>query len=107
MTLEPHTLSWVNPTQDTATPPNPFDPATIAGYQIAFDGGAPFALPLTAAATSFDMSTLPQYQALARGKHTVTIDVIDNAGFISGLSNPPASFLIGFAPMAPSAVAVS
>jgi hypothetical protein len=99
----PHILSWTNPTQDTQG--NPYTQAENTGYEVVFDGGTPVTLPGVTWATSFDLSTLPAYQALKAGTHTVELAAIDAGG--ASAFTAAVTFSIVATPLAPTNLAIT
>jgi len=98
----PHIINWTNPTQDTQG--NPYTQSENTGYEISFDDGAPITLPGVTWATTFDMSTLPAYQALKAGTHTVKLAALDSAG--ASQFTGDVTFLLVATPMAPTNLVV-
>lgn len=103
ITQNPHVISWVNPTQNTDG--SALAATGIAGYELSIDGAPAVGLPLTAEATSFDMSTLASFDALKSGAHSVTLAVVSTAGAV-GAPSTAASFSLNPVPGQPTGVAV-
>ena len=98
-------VSWANPVFNTDG--SAFDPTTIGGYELSFDGAAAVSiLPAAGESTSFDMNSLAAYTALKGGNHTVAVDVVTKTGEKSAFS-AAAPFHIPLVPLAPTAVVVS
>jgi hypothetical protein len=95
-------LKWTNPT--ARKDGSAYGLSENAGYQISIDGGAAIPLPGIKAATTFDLSTLPEYKALAAGVHSVAISAVDVDGEVSPAS--VAAFSISHPPAAPGNVVV-
>lgn len=108
MSFNPKTVSWVNPTQGTDQNGNTVAWAAtdFAGIEIQLDSEAAVSVPMTAEATSFDLTTLAAYQALPSGTHTLGLAVVTQEGAVSafGQSN---TFSTGVVPLAPTAVVVA
>jgi len=106
--INPKHISWVNPQQGTDQNGNltAWDPSTdMKGIELQFDGGTPIEVDC-GFVTSFDMSTLDAYKALASGAHTVDIAILTKEGVLGGFSVQQ-TFSIGVAPLVPTAVDLS
>lgn len=110
MSVNPRTITWTNPT--ARIDGSAYGQADNAGYELAIAAGASpppvtgqVSIPV-AWGTSFDISTLAAYQALAGGAYEFFLRVVDKAGVVSEWSNA-APFSIARPPMAPTNLAVA
>lgn len=109
MSFNPKTVSWVNSTQGTDQNGNtvPWDAtADLAAIAIEIDAETVLSVPVSLGATSFDLTTLASYQALAAGSHTLELALVTKEGAVSAFAAPD-TFSIGVVPLAPTAVTVS
>ena len=96
--MNPHILSWENPTQDTDG--NAYGQADNAGYTIMLDDEPAISVPL-AWGTQFDLDTLSAFNSLKSGQHTAALAVVSKGGVSSAYSSP-VTFPVLPAPMAPT-----
>lgn len=109
MTVNPKTMTLVNPTQGTDQNGNTvaWDGATdFAGFVLVFDGGPPVTVELPAEVTSLDLTTLDAYKALSTGEHTLVVADFTKEGAVGAFA-APVSFSIAVTPLAPTAVMVA
>ena len=109
MSFNPKTVSWVNSTQGTDQNGNtvPWDATTdLAAISIEIDSEPVVSVPVSLGATSFDLTTLASYQALASGAHILALAVVTKEGAVSAFAAPD-SFSTGVVPLAPTAVVVA
>jgi hypothetical protein len=102
--VNPKTASWTNPTQgiDPTGATVAWDPtADLAGIEIQLDGAAAVSVPVALGATSFDLTSLAAYKALASGQHTFDIAVVTKEGAVSPFSST-VTFLRAVVPLAPT-----
>jgi hypothetical protein len=103
MAMQPHILSWVNPTANTDG--SAYTQSDNAGYTIEIDGTGTVSIPL-AWGTSFDLSTLAEWSTLKSGTHTVALAVVSTAG-VSSAYSAPATFSVLSVPNPPTGLAVA
>jgi len=97
--VNPTTISWTNPTANTDG--TPYDATTQnGGYTLLIDGAQQVSIP-TAFATSFDITTLAEYKALALGPHSFQLEAVNQSGVASAPS-AAATFLLSSVPAAPT-----
>lgn len=105
----PKSVSWTNPTQ--AIDPNgatiAWDPATdLAAIEIQIDGTGAVSVPVSLGATSFALTSLSAYQALAVGAHSLGLAIVTKEGAVSPFSGTT-PFLRAVVPLAPTAVVLA
>lgn len=110
--INPKTATWTWPT--TAKDQNgnnvPLALSDIVAVEVQFDGGTPIDVTSvtgsSAATGALNLTTLPAYQALAVGTHTIDIAARTAEGSV-GVFTAPITFLIGLVPDAPTAFALA
>lgn len=109
MITNPTKVNWENPTQakDPTGAVVAWSAATdLAGIEIQLDTTAAVSVPVSASATSFDLTTLAAYTGLSAGQHTIDIAVVTKEGAASPFSST-VTFLRALVPLAPTAVALA
>lgn len=107
--VNPHQMSWVNPTTATAANGNTVAWSAnndLAGIEIYFDGVAAVDVPVSFGTTSMSLLNVAAYEALAIGSHTVGIAVVTSEGSVGQESNI-VTFLIDLIPSAPTNLALA
>lgn len=110
--INPKTVTWTWPSTGKDQNGNAvsISLADLVALEVQFDGGSPIDVTSvtgnSGANGSLVLTTLPAYQALSVGTHTIDIAARTAEGSV-GVFSAPLTFLIGLVPDAPTAVALA